>query len=177
MWIAGVAALALTACNGGLSDVATEDTIAPSTGSCPVGVLATAGVVIFGKTFPVCVLSQTITSNVLMTNDHVYVLQNTINVGDGDMAGGPSGTKSAVLTIQPGTQIFAVSNALASLVITRGSRIEARGTADLPIIFGAVTATGLDAALQITDDPTNLNSRGAWGGIVLSSRPRRRPPA
>lgn len=172
--VVSVLILGLAGCSGSLSDATTADvgtgTVSPATGSCPVGTLANSTVTEFGKAFPVCVISQDITSNVFLSNNHIYVLQNTINVGDGYLAGGPTGTKNAVLTIQPGTQIFAVSNALASLVITRGSRIEARGTADLPIIFGAVNATGLGASLQITDDPANLNSRGAWGGIVLSGR-------
>lgn len=169
---AGLFALALSACSGSLSDLGTGTvtTSAGAIGSCAVGTLATAKVTVYGKQFPVCVITQDIISNAFLTNNHIYVLQNTISVGDGGQAGGPSGTKNAVLTLQPGTQIYAVSNALASLVITRGSRIEARGTPDLPIIMGAVTATGLGAALQITDDPASLNTRGAWGGLVLNGR-------
>ena len=169
----GLIVLALSACNGSLSDPAATETAnsgSGTTGSCAAGALATARVTVYGKQFPVCVITQTITRNTFLPNTHVYVLQNTINVGDGDQAGGPSGTRNAVLTLQPGTQLYAVSNALASLVITRGSRIEARGTADLPIIMGAVTATELGVALKITDDPANLNTRGAWGGLVLSGK-------
>ena len=169
----GLVTLALGACSGSLSDAGTEAASTSSGGSagnCAAGTLASAKVTVYGKQFPVCVITQDITSNTFLTNTHIYVLQNTISVGDGGQAGGPSGTKNAVLTLQPGTQVYAVTNALSSLVVTRGSRIEARGTADLPIIMGAVTATGLGAALQITDDPANLNSRGAWGGLVLNGK-------
>lgn len=56
------------------------------------------------------------------------------------------------LTIEPGTVIF--GEAKSALVITRGARIEAVGTAEAPIIF---TATGANGEKR----------RGDWGGVVI----------
>jgi hypothetical protein len=90
-------------------------------------------------------------------------------VGNGEAAGDPAGG-DAVLTIEPGTQIFGYAGIKASLVITRGSRIIAQGTPDLPIIMGGVEAEDLGQNLVITGDPTDLSKRGQWGGLVLSGR-------
>ncbi len=97
---------------------------------------------IFGVTFPVCVISQAILENTVLSNDHVYVLDGTVNVGDGDVeaASDKASTTSVALEIKPGAQVFGVSGSAASLVITRGSTINAVGTAELPIVFGGVEA-------------------------------------
>ena len=137
-------------------------------GNCPVGTLSNNRVTIFTQAFPICVLSGNITSDVTLTNDHIYLLDGSVNVGDGDVQGGPSGANNAVLTIEPGTQVFGINGALSGLVITRGSRINAQGTADLPIIMAAVNATGSGANIMVTDDPADLSSRGQWAGLVLS---------
>ncbi len=127
-------------------------------------------VMIFGATFPVCVLSQDITADTTLPNTHVYVLAGTISVGTGMMQlSGGSPSSSATLTIQAGVQIFAAEGQASSLVITRGSRIAANGTSDLPIILSAVA---VDGSNNITGDPTNLLDRGVWGGLVLSGMAR-----
>lgn len=63
-------------------------------------------------------------------------------------------TNGATLTIQPGTRIeglYNSKNTLASaLIITRGSKIMARGTASQPIVFTAQNG-----------------QKGGWGGIVI----------
>jgi len=58
----------------------------------------------------------------------------------------------AVLTIEPGVVIRGKNGA--ALVIAQGSRLEAVGTADAPIVFTSSQAEGSRA-------------RGDWGGIVL----------
>ncbi len=156
-----------------LSLAVAQDTSSPaitpaSVGNCPIGTLSNNNASIFGKSFPVCVLNSDITSNVTLTNDHVYLIDGSVSVGDGDVQGGPSGANNAVLTVEPGTQIYGINGALSGLVITRGSRIEAQGTGDLPIIMAAVNATGTGANTLITDDPTDLTGRGQWAGLVLS---------
>lgn len=125
-------------------------------------------VTIFGDDFPVCVVSQDIEADMTWPNSHVFVLDGTINVGTGDakLAGGqPSST--VTLTVQAGTQIFAVEGTASALVITRGSKIMAEGTAEMPIIFAAVGAD-TSAANVITGDPSDVTGRGDWGGLVLS---------
>jgi hypothetical protein len=61
-------------------------------------------------------------------------------------------TNGATLTVEPGTTIQGESASKGALVITKGSKIMADGTADKPIIF--------------TSDAT-APKRGDWGGIVI----------
>src|SRR5215467_864306 len=68
-------------------------------------------------------ITTDITANRTLTADTVYTLKGFIHVGNG-----------AKLTIQPGTKIQGDYNTLASsLFIMRGAKIQAVGTADLPI--------------------------------------------
>lgn len=61
-------------------------------------------------------------------------------------------SNGATLTIEPGTTIQGESASKGALVITKGSKIMADGTADKPIIF--------------TSD-ASAPKRGDWGGIVI----------
>jgi hypothetical protein len=60
---------------------------------------------------------------------------------------------NAVLTIEPGTVIKGVANTKAALIIERGSKIMAAGTADKPIVF-------------TSDKPAGQRNSGDWGGLV-----------
>lgn len=123
---------------------------------------------IFGVTFPVCVIQDgDLDGEYTLTNDHVYVLDGTVQIGNGDVesASDPSTVVNHSLTIEAGTQIFGAAGTSASLVVTRGSTIQAVGTAEMPIVFGGVQYT---PGTGITDDPTDLGGRGVWGSLVLS---------
>ncbi|HEX2922309.1 MAG TPA: Ig-like domain-containing protein [Bacteroidales bacterium] len=61
---------------------------------------------------------------------------------------------NATLTIEPGTLIKGVSGTKASLIIERGSKIIAQGTATAPIVF-------------TSDKPAGQRSYGDWGGLVI----------
>jgi hypothetical protein len=61
---------------------------------------------------------------------------------------------NATLTIDPGTIIKGVSGTKGTLIIERGSRIMAQGTATNPIVFTSDKAKG-------------QRSYGDWGGLVL----------
>ena len=161
-------AAAVARATGGSAPGVTGGTpiVAAEVADCPAGVASTNRVDIFGQSFPICVLSSDITSNTTLTNDHVYVLESAINVGNGNRAGGP--TQSAILTLEPGTQVFGYNGLQTGLVITRGSQIQAVGDADRPIIMAAVEASGTGNSVRITDDPTDLSKRGQWAGLVLS---------
>jgi len=63
----------------------------------------------------------------------------------------------ALLTIEPGTLIRGVSNTKATLIIERGSKIMAEGTADAPIVFTSDKAPG-------------SRGSGDWGGLVLAGK-------
>jgi hypothetical protein len=90
------------------------------------------------------VLSGSITTSRTLTADTVYVLSGTVQVRDG-----------ATLTIHPGTRIvgdLAVPGS--SLLIVRGAKIMAEGTAANPIVFTSQRDEGHRAP-------------GDWGGISI----------
>lgn len=64
---------------------------------------------------------------------------------------------NAVLTIEPGTLIKGVSNSKATLIIERGSKIMAAGTASQPIVF-------------TSDKPAGQRATGDWGGLVICGK-------
>lgn len=69
-------------------------------------------------------LSGAITSSVTLTKDKTWTLDGFVYV-----------TNNSTLTIQPGTRIVSRRANAGVLVITRGSKIDAKGTASEPIVF------------------------------------------
>ncbi len=93
---------------------------------------------------PTVTVSTSITSNTTWTSNNVYLLQGLIYVESG-----------ATLTIQAGTIIrgdHTIANT--SLVIARGGKIQALGTACNPIVFTSNRAGG-------------TRVKGDWGGIIM----------
>ena len=84
-----------------------------------------------------------ITANTTWKADKIYLLKNIVNV-----------TSGATLTIEAGTLIKGDKASKATLVINRGGKIEAVGTADKPIVF-------------TSNQPAGARSAGDWGGIIL----------
>lgn len=86
-----------------------------------------------------------ITTNTTWTADKIYILNKIIYV-----------TNGATLTIEPGTLIKGSKSTAGSgsLVITRGAKINAVGTADKPIVFTSAQPVG------------QRNSQD-WGGVIL----------
>ena len=98
-----------------------------------------------------------ITSDVTWTSNNIYFLKNRIIVKNG-----------ATLTIEPGTIIKGDAGAEADakpLVIAKGAKIEANGTANAPIIF----TSSLDNIKVGEKVGTNLseNNRGLWAGLII----------
>jgi limonene-1,2-epoxide hydrolase len=92
----------------------------------------------------VVTVSANITSNTVWTTGKTYKLTGTIYV-----------TNNATLTIQPGVVVKGqYSNTGTALIITKGAKINAVGTAASPIVFTSDKAAGTRAA-------------GDWGGIIL----------
>jgi len=90
-----------------------------------------------------------------MTSDNEYILDGYVYVEEG-----------ATLTIEPGTVIRGKSNPTgddltSALIITKGARIIADGTAAQPIIF-----TGDIDDLASTEDLT-AEDNNTWGGIII----------
>ena len=107
-------------------------------------------------------VSQNITTNTTWSNDKVYELTGRITV-----------TSGATLTIQEGTIIKgrAGTGANASaLLIARGGKLMAEGTAALPIVFTSVAdeITPADLVAGNYASP-NLDPdiNGLWGGVLV----------
>ncbi len=98
-----------------------------------------------------------ISSDVTWTSNNIYVLKSRVIVKSG-----------ATLTIEPGTIIKGDEGAEADakpLVIAKGAKIMAQGTAANPIIFTSI----LDNIKQGEKVGTNLteSNRGLWAGLVI----------
>ena len=96
-------------------------------------------------------VGRTIASNTTWTRDNTYLLQGYTFVID-----------NATLTIESGTvikgKVSTGANA-ATLIVTRGAKIMAEGTASAPIIFTS-ELDNLDGNLGIQDT-------GLWGGLMI----------
>jgi len=101
----------------------------------------------YTSTKPVVVISADITANTTWSANNVYELNGTIFVRN-----------NATLTIPAGTLIKSNATA-ASLIVTRGAKLNAIGTASSPIVFTSKNAAG-------------SRNRGDWGGIVLLGKGR-----
>ena len=102
-------------------------------------------------------LSGLISQDLTLTNNIIWELNGKVVVGDG-----------TIVTIEPGTIIKGLegTGSLASaFIVARGGLIDARGTADEPIIF-----TSINDNIQVGQKAgTNLdeNDRGLWGGVII----------
>lgn len=88
-------------------------------------------------------LSGEIKVNTTLTKKNVYLLLGIVRV-----------TNGATLTIEPGTIIRGDYDYLGTLIITKGSKIIAKGEENLPIVF-------------TTNKSNSDRKSGTWGGIVL----------
>ena len=90
------------------------------------------------------VINTDITTNRTLFADTAYTLSGFVHVANG-----------ATLTIQPGTTIKGDFTVLgSSLMIMRGAKIQAVGTADAPIVF-------------TSSRPAGQRQPGDWGGLLL----------
>jgi len=105
-------------------------------------------------------VSGTISTNTTWTADKIYLLRGYVLVDN-----------NATLTIQPGTIIKGAARTedpsgaqrAATLIVRPGAKIEARGTAQAPIVFTSNQAAG-------------QRKTGDWGGVVLHGKaPHNRP--
>lgn len=105
-----------------------------------------------------CFVSGKIDEDFTMTADTQWVLDGSVFVGEGQVeitsAAQVQEIKDAgvTLTVEAGTDVRGLSNA--TLVITRGSKIMAEGTAAAPITFSS-------------DADDNYDGLGEWGGVIV----------
>ena len=99
--------------------------------------------------------------NVTFTKDKIYVLIGFVRVGPipatGTTPETDDGRTEGVLTIEEGTVIVGDSESKGTLVIQRGGKIMAEGTAEEPIVFTSEKAPG-------------ERTPGDWGGVVMCGR-------
>jgi hypothetical protein len=91
-------------------------------------------------------ISGSISSNMTLTADKKYLLKGNVFV----LAG-------AEITIEPGTIIFGDKLTKGSLIIERGAKIHAVGTAAKPIVF-------------TSSAPKSFRNYGDWGGVIILGR-------
>lgn len=89
------------------------------------------------------ILAGTISTDLKLTRNNTYQLMGTVYV-----------TNNAVLSIEPGTVIRGDKETCGTLVITKGSKIMAEGTATYPIVF-------------TSNNSISQRRPGDWGGIVI----------
>ena len=102
-------------------------------------------------------ISGDITEDSLWTSNHNYVLNQQVTI-----------TPGVTLKIEPGTVIKANAGEapmVSMLVVARGGKLMAQGTAEKPIIFTSINdnldpANGVKSSLHNTDV-------GLWGGIII----------
>ena len=169
--LASVAGLSLIACGGGstTSPGSTTPVVVnpPSTGggsttpaadkdlvpndNCPAGTTIETITNATG-TVEACTITGVITENLTLTAENAYALDGAVFVGE-------DGGANVALTIPAGTTIFGKAGA-DYLVVTRGSRLNAAGTASSPIIM---------TSIQDIQDTVNPDTdRGQWGGLVIN---------
>jgi len=89
------------------------------------------------------VLSGDISANMSLDASKKYMLQGFVYV-----------TNGATLSIPAGTVLMGDKATKGTLIVTRGSKIEANGTAEKPVVFTSAQAPG-------------ARREGDWGGVIL----------
>lgn len=97
---------------------------------------------------PVIVVTGSITGTETWTSANYYLLRGAVFVPQG-----------ATLNINAGTRIIGESGSVGTLIVLRGGRLNAIGTATAPIVF-------------TSDQPIGQRSRGDWGGLIINGRAR-----
>lgn len=102
---------------------------------------------------PVVVVTREVTGNETWVNSNYYVLRGAVFIRDG-----------ATLNIQAGTKVIGESWSNGTLIVSRGGRLNAIGTASQPIVM-------------TSDQPVGGRARGDWGGLIINGRARLNTPS
>ncbi|MEQ1574966.1 MAG: hypothetical protein ABL993_12045 [Vicinamibacterales bacterium] len=95
---------------------------------------------------PVIVVSGEITGTETWVSTNYYVLRGAVFVRQG-----------GTLNIQAGTRVIGEAGSVGTLIVLRGGRLNAIGTAAQPIVF-------------TSDQPIGSRNRGDWGGLIINGR-------
>lgn len=106
------------------------------------------------------ILSGNVTADKTLTAGNVWTLQGRVSVVDG-----------ATLTIEAGTVIKATAGTGAdasTLIIARGGKINAQGTASNPIVMTSVSDNiQADGTYPSSGPALSVGTRGLWGGLLV----------
>lgn len=109
------------------------------------------------ETTKVCTVSGTIDKDYTFVSSYEWRLDDVVVVGAGNVTITTPAQVTAIqeagvtLTIEPGTNIKAFDDGV--LLVTRGSKIMAEGTAVAPITFSSIDA--------------DIDGEGEWGGLIV----------
>ncbi|MDO8968024.1 Ig-like domain repeat protein [Algoriphagus sp.] len=107
---------------------------------------------------PIVEVTGTITANTTWTRGNIYRLNGFVRVGNDPAIGTiPAKDSGPTLTIEPGTVIYGDRETKGTLIVQRGAKIIANGTAALPIVF-------------TSEAPVGSKEPGDWGGLVICGR-------
>ncbi|WP_417482102.1 hypothetical protein [Maricaulis sp.] len=135
-------------------------------GGCGTGSIREASITQGTTTINACEITGNITSNTTIAANAGVIVTGPVFVGldDGATAQKPNGEAAGgtpvTLTINPGATLFGAAGS-DYLVVTRGSRIEAVGTADSPIVM---------TSRSDIEGTVGANEIGLWGGLVINGR-------
>ena len=105
-------------------------------------------------------LSGNVTADKTLTAGNVWTLKGRVSVTDG-----------ATLTIEAGTIIKATAGTGAdasTLIIARGGKINAQGTASSPIVMTSVSDNiQADGTYPSSGPALGVGTRGLWGGLLI----------
>jgi hypothetical protein len=132
-----------TVADGVVTGVSLGSTTITAVSQSDTTVKATCSVLVTPSTGQVITISGDITADTKWYAAAKYLLSGFVYVKN-----------NATLTIEPGTVIKGVSGTKAALMIEKGSKIMAAGTADKPIVFTSDKAKG-------------QRGYGDWGGLVI----------
>jgi len=105
-------------------------------------------------------LEGNITTNKILDANKIWLIKGRVAVTDGATLTIPAGT---ILKAEAGTGADA-----SALIIARGGKIDAQGTADKPIIFTSISDNILvDGTYPSVGSSLNVDSRGLWGGVLI----------
>ena len=106
------------------------------------------------------VIEGNITEDKKLTAGNIWTLKGRVSVTDG-----------ATLTIEAGTVIKAMSGTGAdasTLIIARGGKIDAQGTASSPIVMTSVSDNiQADGSYPSSGPALGVGTRGLWGGLLV----------
>lgn len=111
----------------------------------------------------VVVVKGLLTGNITWTKNKIYKISGFVRVGGDTTETTAAGVATGTLTIEAGTVIIGERSTKGTLIIQRGSKIIANGTASEPIVFTSERGVGEREA-------------GDWGGLVICGKAKNNLP-